>query len=146
MSAPAPLPFWRDPIFWLALAAGPIAWAGLVVNFGLAEPTRWLDAPLRFAWLALLLPVLEELGFRGGLQTLLLRRTGKAWGPLTLANAATSLAFAAAHIPAQGVGWAIFILPPALVFGLLRERSGGVAAPIVLHVVYNAGFLLLVGV
>lgn len=140
-----PIPFWRDRVFWLALAAGPIAWAGLVAAVGAGEPARWLAEPLRFAWLVLLLPLLEELGFRGGLQTLLLRRTTLRLGPLTLANWVTALAFSAAHIPAQGPGWAALVLAPALVFGWLRERSGGVSAPIVLHVVYNTGFLLLVG-
>lgn len=95
------------------------------------------------AWVALLLtsPIVEELVFRGLLQTALHRLlAARRVGPVSVANLLTSGGFVLAHLPMQPVGWALAVGVPALVFGHLRERHDSVLPCIVLHAVYNAGF------
>jgi membrane protease YdiL (CAAX protease family) len=147
-----------DPLFWLAVAAGPAAWMGLrlwLANATLPEwpPALWSSSPLRFALAAALYPVLEEIVFRGGLQpwiaTALERHSGAAGlvgadhllaHHRLIANVLTSIAFAAAHLYGHPAGWALATFFPSLVFGFFRDRYGGLAAPIALHVLYNAGY------
>ena len=150
-ATPTALALRADPWWWLALAAGPVAWL-LLRRFGAGgaltwPPALWAASPGRFAALALVYPVLEEMVFRGAVQPALRgwlagRRTP---APGTLANIATSLAFALAHLAAHPPAWALATFFPSLVFGWFRDRHGGLAAPVMLHVVYNAGYFLLVG-
>lgn len=125
----------------LILAAVPV-WAAL----GLGGAGRLQVAT--DAWAALsfvvLYPVLEELAFRGTLQGALLRtRAARRCGPFSAANLMTSAAFALAHLVAQPAAWAAAALVPSLAYGHLRERLGGVTAPILVHVVHNAGFAVV---
>ena len=95
------------------------------------------------AWIALLLllPVAEEIVFRGLLQTPLQRLlAARRVGPVSLANLLTSAGFVLAHLPMQAVPWALAVGVPSLVFGHLRERHDSVLPAIVLHAFYNAGF------
>lgn len=111
-----------------------------------AEPGWPAERPWQFLALVLLYPVLEELVFRGWLQGALL---GRGWGrrvagPVSAANLAAALAFAAAHLLRSSPAWAAAVILPGLVFGCFRERHG-VGAAIVLHVFYNIGFFWLFG-
>jgi len=63
-----------------------------------------------------------------------LRLFGARFGMPELLSAAL---FAAAHAPRLGLG-AVAILAPGAVFAWARSRTGGVAAPFFLHVVFNA--------
>lgn len=99
--------------------------------------------PGTFVLLVAVYPILEELVFRGLIQGELLRRLPQRRGPLTLANVITSLVFAAAHLLLRPSWFAAGTFPVSLVFGYFRERTGGLAAPMALHMFYNAGFLLL---
>ncbi len=142
----------------LAVTAGPCVWVILfwVFNMPLArrldETDAWgLTDPaflnvLLFA--VLIYPLLEEIVFRGALQGFLIDRLfGKRlprWlGGLSLANLITSLVFAAMHLFNQSPLWAALIFLPSLVFGWAREATGGLVAPVLLHMFYNAGFYLL---
>ena len=91
-------------------------------------------------------PILEELMFRGGLQTWLYEkprlRQGVGAG-ISFANLITSLLFAAFHTITQPWVWAAAVFIPSLVFGWVRDRSGSTAPAIVLHVWYNIGFVFL---
>lgn len=118
---------------WLALA-----WA---VGPSMFQPRGWAS------WLGfvLLWPLTEELLFRGLLQGQLLRLSQHAGqprriGPLTWANALTTLAFVALHLSAQPLAWALAVALPSLVLGHLRERLASVWPAVGLHMVYNAGF------
>jgi membrane protease YdiL (CAAX protease family) len=113
---------------------------------------------LWFVKVALIWPVAEELIFRGVIQGWLMERNkvqgsgfkGSEVGPsalqrqgdrasvLTRANLITSVLFAAAHLVYHSGLHAALVFFPSLVFGHFRERSGGVWAPIALHVAYNA--------
>lgn len=136
--------FWRDPIFALVLAAGPVVW----LLCWLAGLPRVSTAPNWWMYIRLVMvaPVLEEVVFRGGLQTLLLERSTLArqrYYNLSLANVIASIAFAAAHLFNQSPLWAALVFIPSLVFGWARDRFESVLPSIVLHSTYNAGFVWL---
>jgi uncharacterized protein len=123
--------------------AAPLFWAafGLVVGFGGTAP------PLTtLLLLVLVVPVLEELVFRGLVQGALLERWPRQrLGPLSAANALTSFLFAVSHLVYRAPLWAAAVFVPSLVFGYFRERHGTLASPILLHCWYNAGFFWLFG-
>ena len=136
---------WQDPLFYGALAAALLVWLGMYLLFEPAIDPGWpLHDPWRFLYPALLYPVVEELVFRGLLQDLAHRHL-KPWrlGPLSHANILVSLLFTALHFINHTPLWAAAVLVPSLVFGLFKDRSGGLTAPIVLHVFYNSGYLWL---
>lgn len=134
----------QDYRFWLAVLAGPLAWFVLWrLGLPIDHETPPLDIVLR---VALLYPVLEELVFRGGIQALLLEklpRLRRRIATLSIANMTTSILFAGMHLFTHTPLWALLVIPPSLVFGWAMERYGTVVAPILLHVIYNAGFVLL---
>jgi len=138
-------PITRDPLFLLALAAGPAGSLLLALVLPMAQDLAWpLAAPARFLFAAALFPVVEELVFRGLLQGSLLR-TGWAtrrFGPLSIANVVSAAAFSAAHLVRTTPLWAAAVMLPGLVFGFFRERHG-LHAAVLLHVIYNAGFIWL---
>jgi len=136
----------RDPLFLAALAAGPVAWGILAIFLPVTTDPGWPATRLWFFLSAVLLyPVLEEIVFRGLLQGWLLERE---WGrrtllgPVSIANAIAALTFAVAHLIHQPPLWAMAVFLPGLVFGYFREVHGLWSA-ILLHVVYNAGFIWL---
>lgn len=135
--------YWQDARFWLALLAGPICWAVL----WLAGMRANLHPPPTavFLMVAIIYPLLEEIVFRGGVQGALLSRAvfARRWCGLTLANVLTSLLFAAAHLLNQPPVWAALILVPSLVFGWARDRYARITPSIILHMLYNAGFVWL---
>lgn len=96
---------------------------------------------------ALVFPVLEELAFRGFLQSTLY---GTHWGAQTKlgishANVLTSVAFAAMHLMQHSPLWAVLTIFPSLIFGFFRDRYGSTTPSIVLHIFYNAGYFWLFG-
>jgi membrane protease YdiL (CAAX protease family) len=95
--------------------------------------------------IGLLFPVLEELAFRGLIQGYLLQKSAlssRSTG-VTGANAITSLLFAVLHLISQPVGLAALIFFPSLVFGELRDRFNSTLPPILMHVYYNIGLMLV---
>lgn len=132
--------------FALALAAGPLVWGVLLIWQGPGEPAFWRQRPGLLLWLGLVLPALEELAFRGGVQGWLARLSANRFGPLTAANLGTSALFAALHLFAHPPLWAAAVFFPSLVFGFFRERCACLAAPIALHAFYNSGYFLLLAV
>jgi hypothetical protein len=147
LTAPPPAPLRRDPLLYLALLAGPLAW---LVLWGLyPAPVAW-DKPLRhplwFLQLSVLYPVVEEIVFRGLLQELVQDYLSKArLGPLSVANLLTSVLFTAAHFFYHPPLAASLVFFPSLVFGFFKDRTAALTAPILLHAFYNAGYLWLFG-
>lgn len=136
----------RDPLFFAALAAGPLVCLLLALLPGIAL-TAGMPPP---GWLALVLsvlvyPVLEEIVFRGGLQPWLADHSAARLGPLTLANGVTTAVFTALHFIYHPPLWALGVLIPSLVFGYFRERHNSVGAPIALHIAYNAAYFFMLG-
>lgn len=138
--------FHRDPLFWLALAAGAVVAAGI----GHWVPVEAFPAISPIAWpviaMVLVYPVLEELAFRGLLQGWLLSYP---WGRgsrlgVTAANLLTTAAFSALHFLHHPPAWAALVAVPSLVFGFFRDRSGTVLPAIILHAAYNLFYVLAV--
>lgn len=144
--------FVRPAHGWLGWLADPQALAAVLVAVP-AWALLWacaagaMAAPTSaWAWVSLVLlqPALEEAAFRGVLQGELLAAWGRRGpGPVSCANLAATLVFVAAHLWVQPAGWALATAGPSLVFGHLRERSGSVLPPALLHAFYNAGFGLV---
>jgi len=136
---------WQDPLFLLALAAGPVCW--LVLCFILQPAVQWgwpVTLPLQFLLPVLIYPVAEEIVFRGLIQELLHEYLGAGWlGPLSVANLLTSCLFTGLHFLYHPPLWAALVFFPSLVFGFFKERTAALIAPIILHVFYNAGFIWL---
>lgn len=140
---PALLRWLPDAHLALAVLAAVPVW--LVLAWALGQS---MFQPVGIqGWLGfvLLWPLMEELVFRGLLQGQLLRTSHhqsqpRRIGPLTWANALTTLAFVALHLPAQPLAWALAVALPSLVLGHLRERFASVWPAVGLHMVYNAGF------
>jgi hypothetical protein len=83
-------------------------------------------------------PVVEEIVYRGSLQTALVSTAGK-WAGIVI----TAALFAAIHLaPVEFPGLFVF----ALLLGIVRQRSGTLGAAIVTHLAFNATGLLLVSV
>ncbi|MBI3540840.1 MAG: CPBP family intramembrane metalloprotease [Deltaproteobacteria bacterium] len=74
----------------------------------------------------------EEFFFRGYLQTILRRKYR-----LQVAIPIASLLFAFSHSVIALQWWHFAIFFPALVFGWLREKTGGLVAPILFHALSN---------
>jgi hypothetical protein len=135
----------KDPLFGVALAAGPLCWLGLFFILQPSLQPGWpLAAPVMFLLPVLVYPVLEEIVFRGLIQELVHDYLSKAsLGPVSIANLLTSILFTGLHFVYHPPLWAALVFFPSLVFGFFKERTGGLTAPILLHVFYNAGFLWL---
>lgn len=92
-----------------------------------------------------LIPLAEEMLFRGWLQGWLLE---KGWfnttaGRITRANWLSSLAFVIAHAWQHALILAPGYLAVSLVLGHFRERYRGIMVPVLLHGYYNLGLVLV---
>ena len=136
----------KDAEFQIALILGPLSW---VVLYALKQPIidiTWpLAAPWKFLWLAGISPVLEELVFRGYVQSWCYQQQwGRhRWGSLSGANLATSVLFAISHGLYHSPVWMLLVFFPSLVFGYFRDRYQSTKPAIALHIFYNSGFFLL---
>ncbi len=88
-----------------------------------------------FVVITVLAPIGEELFFRGLVQSLLRKHLGGPW-PAILA---TSVLFAAVHVPIYKDMPALFLLSVAL--GYNYERTGRLFSPIFMHAIFNAVML-----
>jgi hypothetical protein len=105
-------------------------------ELGISDPQNVLQYVLIFITLAAIPPIFEELIFRGFMFKAL-RDQYSFWVSAVL----TSLAFAIVHLQVN-VGIDVFILSLFLCY--LRERTGSLWAPILLHTAKNIlAFLLL---
>lgn len=121
----------------------------LLAALVLTGPAAGTLSPERASLLTTLLcwPLAEECLFRGALQGALLRRpalTVRGWG-VSGAALLAAVAFALAHVPAHGLAHAAAVFAPGVVFGILRERTGGLAVPIAAHGLANGLWLLADG-
>ncbi len=129
---------------WAAFMAAPLIWLGLYLAFNPLITLRWsLDCPWLFLKLVLVIPILEELVFRGLVQEYIGQHTQTRWGLLSVANLITSLLFTAMHFLFHAPLWAVAVIFPSLLFGYFRERHASLVTPIILHVFYNLGYFLL---
>jgi len=96
-------------------------------------------------WLALITPVLEELCFRGLVQTELRRRFDRRFGPVSAANLLTSATFVALHWAQNPKAWVGLVVIPSLIYGYFRDRYDTVKSPMALHLLHNVLYFSLFG-
>ena len=134
-----------DLHFWVAVILGPAVW--IVLWWLTGKPVPDGIALTVFLTSVILYPIIEELAFRGFIQTWLLEKSifrNKPLPQISYANLVTSFLFASFHLFNQPPIWAALIFAPSLVFGYLRERYDAVTPSIIVHAWYNLGFLMLV--
>ena len=134
-------PLFRDLCGAVALGLG--AWVAM--TFGLDGYSCCHNPGWKvIAGYSIFRPAVEELIFRGVLQSEL---SATDWGKrgqyFTYANLATSLCFAALHIPFRSIEWALATFFPSLVFGYFRDRHKSLVWPIAVHGFYNMGLLYI---
>jgi membrane protease YdiL (CAAX protease family) len=83
----------------------------------------------------LIIPVIEEMLFRGLFQTMIRSYMGKPWTSI----AASSLLFTAAH--ANAAHWPV-LLALAMCLGYSYEKSGSLFRPIFIHIFFNASSII----
>jgi len=106
-------------------------------------------APVRLAWVTvaavLVAAVLEELVFRGVLLALLDRALPQRWrvagAYIGWGGVALTVSFVALHGLRPGL--LLGVLPAALLYLWLRERTGSLLAPIAAHLAWNLSVLLV---
>ena len=137
--------FLKDKAYWAALVAALPFWALLYSLRTPSEPVTFLvENFFGFLLVAVVSPVAEEILFRGALQEYVDRKiTLNSIGPVSMANLATSAVFAVMHGVVWANPWSLLVFFPSLVYGHFKDKTGSLAAPIGLHVFYNAGFFLV---
>ena len=141
-------PVHRDPQFHLALLAGlvvlTVIYWYIPVHTHDVETKQWSY----FITLVIWQPFWEELMFRGIIQGQVYKSNWgrRAWLKMSNANMVTSLAFAALHVAYNPNLWSVSVFFPSLVFGYFRERHNTIFSPIVLHSIYNLGYMVVVSV
>ncbi len=124
--------FLSDWQFSVALLAAPMTW------FFLGQYTAF-EKPAHFFLFVVFYPIIEELAFRGGIQSSLYSQTfgrRKVVG-ISLANFVTSLLFTGFHFFYHPPLWASLVLLPSLVFGYFRDKYHSTKPSIILHSFYN---------
>lgn len=124
---------------WLGSVPDPVAHPTLKA---LVENTRdpWVVTQAALAVVAA--PILEEILYRGMLQSALVAAFGRAWVGVLL----TSVLFAAAHAVGQAsVPWyaAVALFSLSCCIGLAMERTGRLGVAIGMHVAFNAANVLM---
>jgi membrane protease YdiL (CAAX protease family) len=129
---------------WALLLALPVWVVMFFYQSPLMTPTLCPSPELSWWYLLLVAPVLEEAAFRGFIQEGLGKTTlGKrrVFG-LSGANFVTSFLFVGAHSLRIGIT-AVTVLPPSLILGWVKDRSGSTTACIAVHMIYNAGLVVV---
>ena len=124
----------------IAVPVWGVLWFTVMPTFTLKDESVALILFTSIIWS----PLLEEILFRGILQGFLKKTP---WGnakflKLSKANWLTSLVFVIAHLWYQPLMWAMMVFLPSLVFGFFRDRYNHTFPSILLHAVYNGGFIL----
>lgn len=134
----------RDPHLIVVLIGSLLTGVGLWYTLPQGFADGIVASPLLLINMLLLYPVVEELLFRGVIQGALLDRTSLAIRDLGIsrANLITSILFVGLHLVNQTLGWALSVLVPSLTLGHIRERYPSLAAPILLHILFNAIYLV----
>lgn len=138
------LNFLRDPLFIVAVLAGPV-FVLILLSVGAESTFRitWdQKLVLWYIQVALLYPVLEEIVFRGMIQGYLWKtRFGYNFpGNISMPNIITSILFTALHFIFHAPVWAMMVFIPSIIFGFFRDRFSLLIPAILLHIIYNASY------
>lgn len=135
----------KDFQFWIALlSAFPVWFVLLSSDYQIQDLNKDGQFLSALVSIGLLYPLVEELCFRGFIQTGLRKSPFlcSTWFGLGYANILTSVLFATLHVFYQPLHMAILIFIPSLVFGYFRDRYNSVTPAMILHVFYNSGWLM----
>ena len=137
----------KDRIFWAAICAAPLFYAlyGVTLYKGSVLSLSFIFNFQLFFTLIIIYPILEELAFRGFLQTSLSRlfiRRAFIY-KITLANLITSILFSMVHLVGHSFIWSAIIFFPSLIFGYFKDKYGSTQPGIFLHIFYNSGYYIL---
>jgi len=137
-------PSFRDPLWIFAILIGPLFWL-IIPQTGLIDKSTDLDW-LKYLLALLVYPVLEEIVFRGWIQSeLVAKETFRVkYFFITFANWITSALFSLFHLINHEPVWALLVFFPSILFGLLRDKYQAITPPIILHIYFNAGFVFFV--
>ncbi len=100
------------------------------------DPWAW---GLRIA-AVVLVPIYEELTYRVGLQSAMLRLTGKPWAAIVISSAG----FTAMHYGVMPGHALVVIAILSISIGVAYERTKRLGVPIVMHALFNAANVLMV--
>lgn len=130
---------YTDYIFlWFLLTPVPV-WLFIYFQTGIvALLDTWI-----LLQVILFYPVIEEIIFRGFLQSWIAQRWTQTLFKISAANLITSGIFALLHLFEHSALWALATFIPSLIFGYSQERYNSLIAPIILHTTYNAGYFLI---
>ena len=131
--------FSQDAIFYVLLMLPIPLWLGLFIH----DPNIEKIDEDSLILMILVLPVLEEIFFRGLLQPWLATNYPTKTSNITQANIMTSSVFALVHLFAQPLLLALCTFIPSMIFGFAKERYSRLLPSIILHSSYNGGYLLL---
>ena len=130
------------------MIGAPVVWSGIVWIFGFGlDFDSFARASFRTVAILLILPVLEEIVFRGLIQDYLSNKT-IGWDSflgITWANWLTTLLFCATHLVTRSLLVASLVIVPSLLLGALRDRGFSIKALAAIHVYWNGGVYLLIG-
>ena len=133
--------FYEDHVF-ISLVLIPIPfWLLLYIYNGFQQ----IEDLKLFFTLILVYPILEEILFRGLIQSTIAKQFSKNWLIISQANLITSALFVSLHFISHPPLWALAVVIPSITFGYIQERVNNILAPITLHATYNAGYFLMLG-
>ncbi|MDC0238732.1 JDVT-CTERM system glutamic-type intramembrane protease [Gammaproteobacteria bacterium] len=96
----------------------------------------------------LIFPVLEEIVFRGLIQDYIYLKlsTWNIYLGITPANWLTTLLFCVTHLVTRSFIVALLVIVPSLLLGALRDKGFSIKVLAAIHVYWNGGGYLLVGI
>lgn len=136
-----------DPIYLMALIFPLIMGALITLVSDVQASFSWIiDKPKYVLWYIILMPIVEEMAFRGFLQNLISKhRPGGCTNHLVFswANIITSLIFTGFHLINHVQAIALMTLIPSLIFGYFKDKYQNIVPGVLLHSLYNLGFIAL---
>jgi membrane protease YdiL (CAAX protease family) len=130
------------------MIGAPVVWSGIVWIFGFGlDFDSFARASFRTVAILLIFPVLEEIVFRGLIQDYLSNKT-TGWDSflgITWANWLTTLLFCVTHLVTRSMLVASLVIVPSLLLGALRDRGFSIKALAAIHLYWNGGVYLLIG-
>ena len=135
----------QDPLVKGGFVAAIVFWIVLYFISPPEDSRNWLlAAPVWYLKLALLYPFLEELVFRGLVQSQVFRFLRKnKLGLFTLSNVLASLVFCGFHMFTHNPVWVGLLIIPSLYFGFLKDKYHSLKQPVLMHAFFNAGYFLI---
>jgi membrane protease YdiL (CAAX protease family) len=131
--------FYSDKVFQLLLFTPSVIWL-LIYSY---KPNIAEIDLTHLITLVLVIPVIEEILFRGILQPRIGIIYKQKIMKMSLANLITSSIFTLLHLFTEPTLLALSTFFPSLIFGFVRERYKRLLPSIILHSSYNGGYFLI---